>query len=144
MYDRGFERRLIRFAGSLASMAFSLFILFGFTGCGASTERTVPDELDGFWETDEKQYEDCVLEMRGGLIVFQKGPSFTDINYVKKIAKDSLGNKILYQITYKNKDNDDSNLSFYYSKDPDGEVLRLKNREYIEWRRKKSDLIFFP
>lgn len=144
MYDRGLERRLIRFAGSLASMAFSLFILFGFTGCGASTERTVPDELDGFWETDEKQYEDCVLEMRGGLIVFQKEPSFTDINYVKRITKDSLGNKILYQITYKNKDNDDSSLSFYYSKDPDGEVLRFKNREYIEWRRKKSDLIFFP
>lgn len=144
MYDRGLEYRLIHFAGSLTIASFFLTILFGFMGCGASSERIVPEELDGFWETDGKQYEDCILEMSGGLIVFQKGTSFTDINYIKRITKDSSDNKILYQITYENKDKEDSSLSFYYSKDPGGEVLRLKNREYVEWRRKKSDLIYFP
>ena len=144
MYDRGLGYRLIHFAGFLAITAFSLSILFGFMGCGTSSERIVPEELDGFWETDEKQYEACVLEMRGGLIVFQKGTSFTDINYVKRITKDSSDNKTLYQIIYENKDKEDSSLSFYYSKDTGGEVLRLKNREYVEWRRKKSDLIYFP
>jgi len=144
LYDRGLGYRLTHFAESLAIMAFFLSILFGLMGCGTSSERIVPEELDGFWETDEKQYEDCILEMSGGLIVFQKGTSFTDINYVKRITKDSSDNKVLYQITYENKDKEHFSFSFYYSKDSGGEVLRLKNREYVEWRRKKSDLIYFP
>ena len=131
-------------AGLWSVKVFLLAIFYCLMGCGVSSERIVPEELAGFWETDEKQYEACVLEMSGDLIVFQKGKSFREIHYVKKIKRKPLEKKVLYRITYENKEKEDFSLSFYYSKDPGGEVLRFKNREYIAWRRKKFDLIYFP
>ena len=66
-----------------------LMLVLGFAavfGCQMLQDASVLDELIGEWVTTERRYRDCSFEIQKETIIFNKGITHTDMNWIEKIA----------------------------------------------------------
>ena len=112
-------------------------ILAALFGCQMRTVKTVPEELRGQWETSAPLYVDCTFELRDKLIIFRKGTTYIDINHVKEIEISPEKGRVLFIITYENKEGGEYKLSLFYFETEKGDVIRFKNQQQLNWTRKK-------
>jgi hypothetical protein len=133
-------RLLKGFSDSKAIEHFAVFMIITvLAGCQFWKDRTIPEELLGVWETSAPRYEDCLLEFREGMVIFQKGLSHVDTNHIDDIEKSVEKGKILYRIHYKSLDGGKFLLALYFIKTEDGEVIQFKNNRNLEWTKKIVD-----
>jgi uncharacterized lipoprotein YehR (DUF1307 family) len=116
-----------------------LTIIFSFFGCQSKDSRTVPGDLRGVWRTSTAKYKNCYFELTEDDIIFTN-ENFLEkmqINSISNIEKIIPGKRILYTISYKDDNNLEYELSFYY--DPSrGGAIRFKNQQEIEWKKTKG------
>ena len=120
----------------IKNILLALAILASFLVCQLKENNKIPDELAGVWRTSAPKYKDCFFDLNEHLIIFGNGHLLenVDVNFISKIKNTHMGRQLLYIIYYKNLQNQEFKLSFYY--DPsNGGIIRFKNQEKIEWRR---------
>ncbi len=116
-----------------------LMLVLGFAvlfGCQMLQDSAVPDELIGKWVTTEPRYHDCSFEIQQETIIFNKGITHTNMNWIEEIEKIPEKEKTLYHIYYEDKQGQDYKLSLFFFKTPDGGIIRFKNQQNIKWSRK--------
>jgi hypothetical protein len=131
-YDRGgpAPMKLKGFVGFL--------IVTALLGCEIWKNKAIPEELLGVWTTSAPRCEDCLLVIKDGVIIFQNGISYIDINYIKDIKKFPENGKTLYIIYYDDIEGVDNKLSLFHSKTAGGGVIRFKNQRKVKWTRKET------
>ncbi len=115
-----------------------LALLFAISlfGCQPEGSETLPHELEGVWMSPAPRFKNDTLELSKKFIVFTSGESkdFISVNFIVKVEVTPEKNHFFYIIHYKNNDEQRYKLAFYYHPSKGG-VMRLKNRENIEWRK---------
>jgi hypothetical protein len=105
-------------------------------GCQDYPERSVPLHLIGVWETLDRRYDGCLLEITAEHLVFQNPTTGMSINFIRGIQRTPVGQKILYDIRYQDREGGDFTLSLYYSRIKEEDVIHFKNQPQLQWRRK--------
>jgi hypothetical protein len=102
--------------------------------------RDIPVNLTGKWTTSAPGYQDRFIELTKETLVYGLGEDKIDVYLISSIKKGLEGKNILYTINYKNTDGLKFTRSFYY--DPvNGEAIRFKHQEHIEWTKEKDDTV---
>ena len=101
------------------------------TQCGRTAE--VPVDFVGRWTTDKPTYTGRFFEITTESVVIGAGGSNVQTSMITGIEKRAEKYEVLYTIHYSARGVED-NLSFYYEPEQGG-VIRLKNRNGIEWKR---------
>jgi hypothetical protein len=112
-------------------------VLMALCACHVLACNTAPQELIGVWETAAPSYKDCEIEITPHLIIFRNEALYVSINYLKKIRKQKVAEKMLYAIYFEDKEGNESKIQVYLFKKNNGSVMRFKNRDE-EWFRKKA------
>jgi len=112
-----------------------LTVLFGYR-CGK--KNTVPEELLGVWKTSAPKYKDCFLELTKVAIIFRTAEGEDDYNTIKsiKMKKIPKENRILYTISYLDRERQEFKFPIYYNQKNSG-VIRFKNQKQISWTKEK-------
>jgi hypothetical protein len=121
-----------------------LFFFAVLIGCQMGKDSTAlsVEELTGVWQTTEPRYEDCSFEIQGDSILFTNDLSEVHINHINDIEKVSDGKGTLYHILYKDDEGQKYKLSLLYFKSPDGDIIKFKNQQDIEWKRRPENTFF--
>jgi len=101
--------------------------------------RDIPEKLIGKWITSAPRYEDRFIEITKETIAYGLGGDKEDINFISSIEESLEGNRILYSITYKNKEGLAFTRFFYYHPE-NGGTIQFKHQEHITWRKMKNDV----
>jgi hypothetical protein len=122
----------------LAGISSFLFLLsvMTWTGCEAPADRSVPLHLIGTWETSDRRYEGCLLEITSEQIVFQNPATGMTINFIRGIRTTPVGQKSLYDILYHDREGAEFTLSLYYSRVREQDVIHFKHQSEMQWKRK--------
>lgn len=115
-------------------------IIFFFFGCQSKDSRIVPIELRGVWKTSAPKYKDCYFELTENEIIFTN-ENYLDkmqINSISNIEKIIPGKRILYTVNYRDHNDQNYELSFYYNPSTGG-TIRFKNQQQIEWKKAKKN-----
>ena len=100
--------------------------------------RDIPLDLIGKWTTSAPGYEDRFIEITKETIVYGLGGDKKDVYFISNLETNPERNKLLYTISFKNKDGLEFTRSFYY--DPEnGGTIQFKHQEHIEWRKEKGE-----
>ena len=105
--------------------------------CQVLADKPAPQELIGVWVTSAPAYKDCEIEIKPHLIIFRNEALYVSINYLRRIKKQQVAEKMLYSIYFEDKEGNGSKIQVYHFKTGDGSVIRFKNRDE-EWIRKKA------
>ena len=105
-------------------------------GCQDSVERSVPLHLIGIWETSDRRYDGCLLEITPEQIIFQNPTTGMSINFIRGIQTTPVGQKTIYNIQYQDREGGDFTLSIYYSRFKEQDVIHFKNQPDLKWTRK--------
>jgi hypothetical protein len=108
-------------------------------GC-ADTERCVPPELVGEWETRDPRYGLSALRLTEDRVVFRNAEGVRGMSgAVTAVDKAVEEGRAMYRIHYRPSDGGmGRSLSLYFEPAPDGDVVRLKNRPGVEWKRRSA------
>ena len=100
--------------------------------------KDIPENLIGKWVTTEPGYLDRFIEITKETIVYGLGGDKKDVYFISNLETNPERNKLLYTISFKNKDGLEFTRSFYY--DPEnGGTIQFKHQEHIEWRKEKGE-----
>ena len=100
--------------------------------------KDIPENLIGEWTTSAPGYEDRFIEITKETIVYGLGGDKKDVYFISNLETNPERNKLLYTISFKNKDGLEFTRSFYY--DPEnGGTIQFKHQEHIEWRKEKGE-----
>jgi len=100
--------------------------------------KDIPENLIGEWTTSAPEYEDRFIEITKETFVYGLGGDKKDVYFISNLETNPKGNKLLYTISFKNKDGLEFTRSFYYDPENGGTIL-FKHQEHIEWRKMKDD-----
>lgn len=104
---------------------------------GEPPPRYVPPELVGVWRTTDSVFADRFIEFSTATISFGTGEAtISQTGFMNGVETSTENGKTLYIFHFK-QDGADAQLSFYYD-GPDGEGLRLKNRNGVLWTKQKD------
>ena len=104
---------------------------------GEPPPRYVPPELIGVWRTTDSVFADRFIEFSSATISFGTGEAtISQTGFMNGVEMTTEGGKNLYIFHYK-LDGSDAQLSFFYD-GPDGEGLRLRNRNGVLWTKQKD------
>ena len=117
--------------GLMAVLWFSLLF-----GCQMLRDSTAPDELIGEWVTTEQRYRNCSFEIQKEIIIFKRGITHSDMNWIQEIKRIDEKERILYHIYYEDTQAQEYKLSLFFIKTHVGEIIRFKNQQNITWSRK--------
>jgi uncharacterized lipoprotein YehR (DUF1307 family) len=113
-----------------------LAIMFFLFGCQSEDSRTVPRKLRGVWGTSAPKYKKCFLELTEDQIIFTNEDVLDKMSFnsIESIEKREVGKQVLYTITYKDDDDQEYELAFFY--DPKkGGTIRFFNQRQIRWKK---------
>ena len=97
------------------------------------------DDLDGVWKTDNPAYRSRYLQFRDGVVTFGQGDAGTASYRIDAIESEPDGGNILVRIRYRDLDESDYQISFYYHRRQGG-TLWMKNQKGVPWSRTRSGL----
>ena len=100
--------------------------------------KDIPENLIGKWTTSAPGYEDRFIEITKETFVYGLGGDKIDVYFISNLETNPEGNKLLYTISFKNKDGLEFTRSFYYDSE-NGGAIKFKHQEHIEWRKMKDD-----
>jgi len=101
--------------------------------------KDIPEILIGKWTTSASGYEDRFIEITKETVVYGLGGDEKDVYFISNLETNPEGNKLLYTISFKNKDGLEFTRSFYY--DPEnGGTIQFKHQGHITWRKMKNDV----
>jgi hypothetical protein len=100
--------------------------------------KDIPENLIGKWTTSAPGYEDRFIEITKETFVYGLGGDKKDVYFISNLETNPKGNKLLYTISFKNKDGLKFTRSFYCDPENRG-VIQFKHQEHIEWRKMKDD-----
>src|SRR5579863_2648243 len=104
---------------------------------GEPPPRYIPQDLVGVWRTTDSVFADRFIEFSPATISFGTGEAtISQTGFMNGVEMTTEGGKNLYIFHYK-LDGSDAQLSFFYD-GPDGEGLRLKNRNGVLWTKQKE------
>ena len=102
--------------------------------------KDIPENLIGKWTTSAPKYEDRFIEITKETFVYGLGGDKEDVYFISNLETNPKGNKLLYTISFKNKDGLEFTRSFYY--DPEnGGTIQFKHQEHIKWTKEKNDTV---
>jgi hypothetical protein len=116
-----------------------LQVLAGLIACQAP-RATVPEELDGVWQTSAPMYATRPFEIRKDVLIFRTGEDpfdFVVYNIVKVDQTTEAGNT-LFILTYIVPGGLEYKFSFFYTASHGGEI-RFKHQRDMVWERKKRE-----
>lgn len=113
----------------------TLFIVFG---CQIGGNKTIPRELYGVWETSSPRCEDCLFELREGLVIFQTGLSHMSINHIRDIKKTLQNGWTFFTIYYEDGEGLENKIGLLFYPTNEGGVLKFRNQDYIKWTKTKN------
>jgi len=113
-------------------VVFLIFVFF------PKKNKDIPENLIGEWTTSAPEYEDRFIEITKETFVYGLGGDKKDVYFISNLETNPKGNKLLYTISFKNKDGLEFTRSFYYDPENGGTIL-FKHQEHIEWRKMKDD-----
>jgi hypothetical protein len=100
--------------------------------------KDIPENLIGKWTTSAPGYEDRFIEITKETFVYGLGGDKKDVYFISNLETNPERNKLLYTISFKNKDGLEFTRSFYY--DPgNGGTIQFKHQKHIAWRKMKDD-----
>jgi len=102
--------------------------------CHLLPSRSAPEELIRLWVTRAPTYKDCEIEIKPHLIIFRNEAGYVSINYLKKIGKQKVAEKMLYSIFFEDKEGKESKIQVYRFDTDYGSILQFKHRDE-EWIR---------
>ncbi len=111
-------------------------------GCQMGQESTVLEQLTGVWETTEPRYKDCSFEIQNDLLLFTNALNEVEINHIVDIEKDPDEEDTVYHVFYKDDKGQKFLLSLIYFKSSDGDVIKFKTQQDIEWTRRLENKSF--
>jgi hypothetical protein len=100
--------------------------------------KDIPENLIGKWTTSAPGYEDRFIEITKETFVYGLGGDKKDVYFISNLETNPERNKLLYTISFKNKDGLEFTRSFYYDSE-NGEAIKFKHQEHIQWRKMKDD-----
>ena len=113
-------------------VVFLMFVFF------PKKNKDIPENLIGKWTTFAPKYEDRFIEITKETFVYGLGGNKKDVYFISNLEANPERNKLLYTISFKNKDGLEFTRSFYY--DPEnGGAIQFKHQGHIEWRKMKDD-----
>jgi len=118
-----------------ARLAVLVCSLILFAGCGWLTSDEIPDELVGYWETDEPRYVEARLEIRKDTITFSKGLDYISMNEIDHVKVSEIKGKTLVKITYEDREGGEFTLSLYHMPGPAGGTIRFVNQLQMVWTK---------
>jgi len=102
--------------------------------------KDIPENLIGKWTTSAPKYEDRFIEITKETFVYGLGGDKEDVYFISNLETNPERNKLLYAISFKNKDGLEFTRSFYY--DPEnGGTIQFKHQEHIKWTKEKNDTV---
>jgi len=106
-------------------------------GCQIFSNRDVPEELVGLWETSVPRYENCWFQFEDKMVIVQNRLSDVDFYHITDIEVSTEDEKTLYNIYYKDGHGGEYRFSLYYLKGPHRDVIRFKHQEEIAWLKRE-------
>lgn len=107
------------------------------SGCQCGADKTVPIDLVGVWKTSALTYADRFFQFKEDTIIFGTGGGNFNTYAITNIEKVSEEEKILYTVSYSNREGQEYKFSFYYYPENSG-MIRFKNHQQIVWTKKES------
>lgn len=131
-FDRNTHRpHLTHPAGLLALSA----CLAALTACGHRSDlEAIPQELQGYWATDDTRYVNRAFRLDGERVVFFTGGGTFTVQRLVSIDTANQGDETLFELRYRSPNADLYYFDFLFQDAPEP-TIRFKNQPSITWRK---------
>ena len=98
----------------------------------------IPDDLIGYWVTDEPRYAEARMEITKETITFSKGLDYINMNEIDDVEVSDKKGKTLVKITYEDREGGEFTLSLYHYPGPRNGSIRFVNQMQMVWEKERE------
>lgn len=92
----------------------------------------LPGGLEGTWRCDDPRYRDRTLSLGPSIVVLGIGDQRVFIHFIERVEHQIIDNRSLYTIYYRDKEDLEQKMAFYYDASGEG-TIHFKNQPAIIW-----------
>jgi len=116
-------------------LSISLLLLLACLGCSRDNPKILPEQLNGFWTTDNPRYQDRFLELARVYVLIGVGRrQAPSVQVVDKFEAVQAGKETMYTIYSTDLQGNSYQMALQFNPVNGGEI-QLKNQPGIVWKR---------
>ena len=115
-----------------------LLIFFCLLMVNCETTTLFPTELIGTWVTEDAPYEDRYIKINEAQFIFGTGPGEPNVFFIDKIQKKDLKEVVEWTFYCHNMGGAPFDIVVFYKSGTDGGQIKLRNKEQIQWVKRKN------
>lgn len=93
----------------------------------------MPEEMRGYWATEDPRYEDRGFQLDEDFVIFYTGDETLRAERLQSVDTTSQGDDVLYELRYRSAGGQLYYFDFLYDR-PES-TIRFKNQQDIVWRK---------
>ncbi len=113
-------------------------ILLACVGCNNNSHQFLPDELSGFWTTNDSRYQGRFIELSNAYVIVGPGDGSADVQRITDVKSVASGSDITYTIASKDTNGADTQLVLVFE-NVNGGQFELGNQRGMIWKRCKGE-----